>query len=443
MHDPFNAAKKNIILKGILPHLPGQTYLVGGCVRDLMLGAVPSDFDLVTFGASMDLARQLGAIWGGKAFFMDQERQVARVALNHGDLTIDVSPPRGQDIEADLAERDITINAMALDPLSGTLIDPLGGQKDLQERRIRLIGEKNLKDDPLRGLRCLRFSVQLGFSLDSLTMEVIKKNAEKLQVIAPERIKYEFLKVLKCPASVTFFSLLIDAGYAPVLFKAPVDEDRLGLSLEILSGIERLLLSVHSYLPGVKDHFADELEHGLTRSGALRLAGFFACMAGSSQLNYNEDLVHSWSMRLALSSFAVRIIAKTISGLLKVLGLNEKPLLSNSGMHRLLSENRQCLPEMLLLALAFDALAAQKDADRTRNVSIQTPVTSLWGYFQGTYKVHAANPLLTGHDIMENLSVGPGPKVGELLRLVEEARADGIISSRGQAMEYLRSIITE
>ena len=221
MHDLFNAARKNKILKDILPHLPGQTYLVGGCVRDLMLGAVPSDFDLVTFGASMDLARQLGAILGGKAFFMDQERQVARVALNHGDLTIDVSPPKGNDIAADLAERDITINAMALNPFDGTLIDPLGGQKDLQERRIRLIAEKNLKDDPLRGLRCLRFSVQLGFSLDSLTMEVIKKNAETLQMIAPERIKYEFLKALKCPASATFFSLLIDAGYVPRALQGP------------------------------------------------------------------------------------------------------------------------------------------------------------------------------------------------------------------------------
>ena len=441
MYDLFNAVSKNKILKGILPHLPGQTYLVGGCVRDLMLGAEPSDFDLVTFGASMDLARQLGAILGGKAFFMDQERQVARVALNHGDLTIDVSPPKGNDIAADLAERDITINAMALNPFDGTLIDPLGGQKDLQERRIRLIAEKNLKDDPLRGLRCLRFSVQLGFSLDNLTMEVIKKNAETLQKIAPERIKYEFLKALKCPASATFFSLLIDAGYASVLFKAPVDDDRLGLGLEILSGIERLLMDVSSYLPGIKDPFADELEHGFTRAGALRLAGFFAGMAGSSQHNYDHDLVHSWCTRLALSSLAGRVIAKTISGMTRVFGLNEKPLLSNSDMHRLLSAYRQCLPEMLLLALASDTLAPQKIADKTRDVSIQTRVASLWEYFQITYKVHAASPLLSGHDIMENLSVDPGPKVGDLLRLVEEARSDGIISSREQALEYLRSIM--
>jgi tRNA nucleotidyltransferase/poly(A) polymerase len=274
-------------------------------------------------------------------------------------------------------------------------------------------------------------------------MEVIKKNAEKLQVIAPERIKYEFLKVLKCPASVTFFSLLIDAGYAPVLFKAPVDEDRLGLSLEILSGIERLLLSVHSYLPGVKDHFADELEHGLTRSGALRLAGFFAGIAGQEQQNNSEDLVHSWCARLALSSLAGRVIAKTITGMLQVLGPDEKPFLSGSGMHRLLSSYRECIPEILFLALTSNALTGQRITDGTSDVSIQARVASLWGYFQGTYQAHVASPLLTGHDIMENLSIDPGPNVGKLLRLVEEARADGIISSRGQALDYLRTIIAE
>jgi tRNA nucleotidyltransferase/poly(A) polymerase len=171
MHGLLNAVSKNPTLKGILPHLPERTYLVGGCVRDLILGNDPSDFDLVTFGESMALARKLAQHLGGTAFFMDQERQVARVALKQGELTIDVSPPRGLDIVSDLSERDITINAMALNPVDGTLIDPLGGQMDLQERLIRLIAEKNLRDDPLRGLRCLRFSLQLGFSLDAATIK--------------------------------------------------------------------------------------------------------------------------------------------------------------------------------------------------------------------------------------------------------------------------------
>jgi len=174
MHDQSNAVWTNKILDKVLPHLPQQTYLVGGCVRDLILGTDPSDFDLVTFGSPMDLALEIGAVVGGRAFFIDSERQVARVALNHGKLTIDVSPPRGADIESDLAQRDITINAMAINPADGTLVDLHGGRQDLKEGRIRLIAEKNLTDDPIRGLRCLRFSVQFGFSIDSGTMGLIR-----------------------------------------------------------------------------------------------------------------------------------------------------------------------------------------------------------------------------------------------------------------------------
>jgi hypothetical protein len=129
--------------------------------------------------------------------------------------------------------------------------------------------------------------------------------------------------------------------------------------------------------------------------------------------------------------------------MLQVLGLNEKFGLRGSDMHRLLSAYPECTPEMFLLALACDALKTRKVADKTRDKSIQTRVTSLWEYFLETYQAHAASPLLTGYDIMENLTVDPGPKVGELLQLVEEARADGIISSREQALEYLRSIMAK
>ena len=441
MHNLLNAVSTNPVLKGILPHLPDKTYLVGGCVRDLVLGSSPADFDLVTFGQSMVLAQRLAESLGGKAFFMDRERQVARVALKRGDMTIDVSPPRGDDIEADLAERDITINAMAISPFDGSIIDPLGGLKDLDEKRIRLIGEKNLKDDPLRGLRCLRFSAQLGFSVESSTVEAIRRNAQGLALISPERIKSEVLKALNCDVCSSFFRLMADAGYARVLFRGLRDDGMLHDGLELFSGVERLCLGAPAYLEGITGTLCEELEHGLTRSGALRMAGLFAGMAGALQDRYDDSLVRSWSMRLALSSLAVRVIAKSITGMLQARSLSAGPGPGCSGMHRLFSSNTQCIPEMLLLALAAEELGENRITGRTGQPSYQTRASSLWKYFLNTYREHAANPLLTGYDIMEDLSVEPGPKVGEMLRMVEEARSDGIVSSREQALGYLRSKI--
>ena len=438
MHDQSNAVWANKILDKILPHLPQQAYVVGGCVRDLILGTDPSDFDLVTFGPPMDLALQIGAIVGGKPFFIDFERQVARVALNHGKLTIDVSPPRGADIESDLAQRDITINAMAINPADGTLIDPHGGRQHLKEGRIRLIAEKNLADDPLRGLRCLRFSVQLRFSIDSGTMELIRKNAPALERVSSERIKQEFLKALGCPGGSMFFSLLADACYIPVLFGVSIDKDRLRDALEFASEMDRLFHDGETCLPGTKDHFEHELEHGLTREAALRMAAFFAGMLGPSPLGDGPDRVSSWCKRLAFSSKARYVIAKAVSGLRIVLSLAENPVLSGSEVHRLFSSHAECIPEMLLLAIV-----AHRRESREQEDSFRVRIRALWEYFVTVFTVHSQHPLLTGDDIMEAFCMPRGPKIGVLLRQVEEARADGLISNTQQALEYLLKDISK
>jgi hypothetical protein len=363
---------------------------------------------------------------------------VARVALNHGKLTIDVSPPRGADIESDLAQRDITINAMAINPADGTLVDLHGGRQDLKEGRIRLIAEKNLTDDPIRGLRCLRFSVQFGFSIDSGTMGLIRKNALALERVSPERIKQEFFKALGCPGGSMFFSLLADARYVPVLFGVSIDKGRLRAALEFASEMERLFHDGETCLPGTKDHFEHELEHGLTRGAALRLAAFFAGMPGSLLLGDGCERVYSWCKRLAFSSKACHVISKAVSGCRIVLSQAEKPVLTGSEVHRLFSSHEECIPEMLLLAIV-----AHRRESRERDDFFKVRIRALWENFVTVFTVHSQRPLLTGDDIMEAFCMPRGPKIGVLLRQVEEARADGLISNTQQALEYLRKNISE
>jgi tRNA nucleotidyltransferase (CCA-adding enzyme) len=433
MHDLYSAVWANKILKKILPHIPQKIYLVGGCVRDLILGASPSDFDLVAFGPPLELAMQISSIIGGKAFLIDRQRNVARVAVSHGDLTIDVSPPRGEDITADLKERDITINAMALNPLDGTLIDPLGGLEDLRNRRIRLIAEKNLRDDPLRGLRCLRFSVQLKCSIDPFTMELLKRYAHMLNVVAPERIKHEFLKSLSYPDGSLFFSMLYDSGYVTVIFGEDINTQTMRPAMDIVSHLDRLLQDVHEALPEIGDHLEQELEYGMTRSAALRLAAFFIDMSGRSDLREGMKRVRTWCRRLAFSSKASHIIIQAISGYLAVIGLVGKPELFSSDKYRVLSAHDKSIPEMLLLALAFHG---EVRAEET-NMYHRERIMSLWEYARDTFRVHRANPLVNGQDIMDALSLPPGHKIGLLLREVERARAEGLIVTRQQALEYL------
>lgn len=432
MHDLLNAVSANRILERILPLLPTRTYLVGGCIRDLLLGVEPHDFDLVTFGSPMGLASRIEKLLGGTAFLMDQERGVARVAMNHGEHTIDISPARGADIETDLGERDITINAMACLPADGDLIDPLRGVIDLRERRIRLIGEKNLLDDPLRGLRCLRFAVQLGYSVDERTWSLIGRHAHTIGGIAPERIKHEFLHALATPRGSEFFAMLDDVGYVGEIFGRTIAEKGgEPLSCAVLHA-DRVLHDAGRLLPGLGSHFSEELEHGLPRSSAFRIAAFLLSLWGGTG-SCSGDIIDAAMARLALSARARKTIRGTLTGAFAVHGLAGASRCTGRTMYGVLSDHDGHIPEILLMALA-SGMGYREEACG----SIARTCSDLWAFAQGQYRVQKTGPLLSGRDIIDETGIEPGPIVSEWLRMIEEARADGLLASRQDALSYLR-----
>lgn len=435
MHDLSNAVSANRILERIQPLLPEHAYLVGGCIRDLLVGNEPLDFDLVTYSPTVELAVTLAGALGGKPFLLDRERNVARVAVNRGEYTVDISPPRGADIEADLRERDITINAMACRPAEGILIDPLGGMADLRAKRIRLIGEKNLLDDPLRGLRCIRFAVQLGYSLDEHTRTLVSKHAETLAEAAPERIKYEFLRALSCPGGASFFNLLAEAGYDRVLFGDVCREQSNPWCPEVVRSAELLLQDAWRVLPGIGGHFAQELEHGLKRDAAFRLAAFIQGTVFS--LPEDQGFFPMLPTRLGLSTRARRTISGSLKGVCRVKDLAGHSRPAGRDLYRVLVDHEGYIPEMLLLSLASARTEKKNTAD-----SIARVCRELWEFFIGPYRRHKACPLLTGRELMAALGITAGAKIGEMLREVEEARADGLISSPEEALRYLRNRVS-
>lgn len=427
----LNAVSTSGILERVLPLLPGRTYLVGGCIRDLLLGIEPADFDIVTFGPAMELARRMGTALGGTVFAVDRERGVARIALNRGEHTLDISPARGADIEGDLRERDITINAMACLPGDGVLIDPLQGLADLRAGCIRLIGEKNLRDDPLRGLRCLRFAVQLGYSIEAQSMGLIIRHAHAIERVASERIKHEFLRALDGPRGTTIFGLLDKAGYVGVLMGDTAPKPTAVFMEGPVRYADVLLDDASRVLPGVGTYFTAELEHGMTRAAAFRIAAFLFPGTGE------HDRTHELMSRLALSVRARRTIGRAMAGARRAISLAGGPRPGGGAMYRVLSDHDGSIPEMLLLVLASSMGAHDGRPDQAGAVC-----RLLWEFYTGPYRTHRDEPLLSGHDIIRELDIRPGADVGKLLRRVEEARADGLISSRREALALVRTSAT-
>ena len=169
----------------LLAKMPPRSFAVGGAVRDLLLGRDPADVDVACPDplAAAKLLRH-------KVIRLGRDHLSAyRVVI--GEHIYDFAELLGGDIQRDLARRDFTINAMAVDLATGELLDPHGGRRDLEARSVRMVDPSNFDDDPLRLLKAVRMAVKLDFDLDEATVEAIRVRAESILTVPVERVSYE------------------------------------------------------------------------------------------------------------------------------------------------------------------------------------------------------------------------------------------------------------
>jgi poly(A) polymerase len=224
-----------------LRHMRHQAYLVGGCVRDLLLGHTPKDFDVATDAHPGEVraifrnCRLIGRRFrlahvyfrGGKVIEVatfrknPTEEEVAAAAGEDDDLLITRDNVFGT-AEEDAVRRDFTVNGLFYDVVSGEVIDYVGGRADLEAHRIHTIGdpEIRIREDPVRALRAVRFAARLGFTIAPDTFEAMRRNAGELARCAPARVLEEIFKILRCGGSERAFQLLRASGALPVILPA-------------------------------------------------------------------------------------------------------------------------------------------------------------------------------------------------------------------------------
>ncbi len=180
----------------ILGFLPRGSYLVGGYIRDIILGREPEkvDVDIVVPLNAIQIGKKIVDNIGTKFIILDEKREVVRIILNH--IYIDIANQVSSTIEGDLCSRDFSINSIAFLFDKKCLVDPLNGLKDLEISLLRTYSENNLLNDPLRILRCFRFVSELNFKVDLNLITFIQKNKGKLYLVAKERINNEIQKIV-------------------------------------------------------------------------------------------------------------------------------------------------------------------------------------------------------------------------------------------------------
>ncbi|HET6923258.1 MAG TPA: polynucleotide adenylyltransferase PcnB, partial [Anaeromyxobacteraceae bacterium] len=242
-----------------LRHMRHQAYLVGGCVRDLLLGRTPKDFDLATDAHPGEVraifrnCRLIGRRFrlahvyfrGGKivevATFRQNPVDAAEDLADEGDLLITRDNVFGT-AEEDARRRDFTVNGLFYDPFAGEVIDYVGGRADLEARRIATIGDPEIRvrEDPVRTLRAVRFAARLDFTIDPEVFAAMRRHAAELERCAPPRVLEEMFKILRCGNANRAFALLRASGALGVVLPA------LGQALE--AGGEEGRKGFHAHL---------------------------------------------------------------------------------------------------------------------------------------------------------------------------------------------------
>lgn len=366
-----------------LDHFPAGCALVGGAVRDALLGRLAPcpDLDLVVPGGAIALGRQLARRCGGTCVVLDAERDIARLVL--GGWTLDLARQEGSRLEQDLGRRDYTANAIALPLAAGApLLDPTGGLDDLRAGRLAAVSEANLLADPLRLLRGLRLEVELELVLEERSRSWIQRHAARLAEVAGERVLTELEKLAAAPGGERGLAGCVALGLLASWGADPLAAN----SLQTLS-------VPHAEACGLGSATARALP--LARLAAMLPAQALGQLRASRQLQQRSARLRRWRARLAQSAAGVAL-----------------PEAEQLQLHLELEAD---LPALLLF---LPAPEARRQMERWRQ-----PDDPL---------CHPSSPL-NGVQLQQALGLAPGPELGELIRHLTLERAFGRLPPREPA----------
>lgn len=456
--------KKDKILEEIKKSSEGiEIYVVGGVIRDLYTGKANFDKDLIVCNLeaknyAMDLAEKLNATF----IPLDEENKIYRLVLKDKKTFIDITNPINNNLEEDLKRRDFTINSVAMNIDTFEVLDLNKGIKDLKNKKIRMIEEKNFVEDPLRLLRAYRFQAITGFELDSKTEHTIKKHIKLINNPAKERINYELMK-------------LFDGAYT---VKALVNMDKSGILYEILPiflEVKKVPPNTHHHLdllhhsietvnqiqnfyniakPEVKEHLDSVDFGGFSRLAHLKLAGFLHDIGKPYCWTIEEDtgrhrfikheevgskLATPILRKLKFSKKQIEYICKMIKNHIYPSHVIATEVLTDKVKMRYVRKMEDDVIDNIFLAMS-DRLSARGKAitDEVVHKNILGLTNLMKFYLEVKDNLEPLPKLLSGEEIMDILDIKPSKELGEVIKSLQEEQLNGEITTKEQAVEFVK-----
>lgn len=414
MPTPVAQIIQTLLVKGF------EAYPVGGCVRDLLLGKSPTDWDITT-SATPDQVTPLfekvvptGLEFGTVTVLIDgvaYEVTTYRAEERYSDGRHPDSVRFGKTLEEDLSRRDFTVNAMAFDVEKNNVIDPFEGQKDLQAKLIRCVGDpvKRFSEDGLRSIRACRFAAKLGFKIEPKTLAAVSETLDTTKKVAVERIKDEMNKMMEA------------------------DKPSIGIEYMRETGLLEFILPELMQTIGVEQpkpfHLYDVYGHSIRACDAapnndrmVRLAALFhdigkpKCKEGDTFYGHDRvgaEITINLMRRLKFSNAEI----DRVSLLVREHMFHYLPEWTDSAVRRFIKRVGEENIEPLFLVRKADVAGMEREVTDVELAPFRTRIQKV---FDEDQALHVKQLKVDGNDVMKVLGIPPGQKVGEILNALME-----------------------
>lgn len=434
-------------------------YLVGGAVRDFLLGKSCKDYDLVCSSDTRGIARKFADKAQAAIYALDGERNTYRVLIGLGSAQqtiVDFATMQGATIEEDLAKRDFTINAMALAlDAPQTIIDPFKGGRDLQGGYLRPVSENSFTTDPLRVIRAIRYAVDLGLKLEPETSELLREAVAGLDFVSRERKRDELFKLLDGRNVHTAVFLLrhyevfshiplnVEGDFSEVSNRCKVLEELLGWltgtkSVEKQAAFHQVSLFVQfgRFKEKFQEHYLLENLSGRTRKALL----FLILLTGEEL----HTLKQSDLAALALSVDEIKAVEKFYEGFSECEQLSDSPQRPTPvEIFYFFQKTGATGVDLVVYNLVrYRArIGVEFSHDEwLRRLQFANLMLSAW--WEHPDLVHP-EPLLNGHEIMQSSGLSAGPIIGEIHDALLHQQVAGKVTTKKQAVDWLASWLVD
>lgn len=459
--------KNDDLLNNLASFFPNEIYLVGGSVRDVLMGKEFYDRDLIVIDSdARDFSLKAAEFFDGVFVPLDEENKIYRIVLRDKKNYFDITNPVENSLEKDIQRRDLTINAIAVNIRTGEIPEfCVQNVSDLTGKIIKGVREENFTDDPLRILRIFRFYSILGYEIEPELLKYAKNYSKLLEKPAKERVEYELMKLFEgdfahlallkmdeCGILEMFFPFVQELKQVP-----PNLHHHLNLFDHSIETIRQVGILYKNADKDVKEHMNKADFGGFSRIAHLRLAAFLHDIGKFSTWTIEEDTGRHRFIKhedvgakmcvpllknLCFSNKQIEYISYIIKKHMYPTAVVSSPELSDKVMMRYVRKSEDNAIDNILIAQA-DRLSARgpEITDNIVEENISALNKLLEFYLDSRETLKPLPKLLDGNEIMKVFNIKPSPKLGEIIEALNEAQISGDVVTKDDAVKFIKTIL--